>query len=58
MTKPLYAVLGLTDDATIEDIKRAYRAKAKECHPDKPENRDDEAKKKMWEAIKTALRRK
>ena len=54
MTKPLYAVLGLTDEATAEEIKRAYRSKAKECHPDKPENRDDPEKAKMWSAIKTA----
>jgi molecular chaperone DnaJ len=30
----LYAVLGLRPDATPEEIKRAYRARAREHHPD------------------------
>lgn len=29
-----YEVLGVDDDATAEEIKRAYRSMAKECHPD------------------------
>lgn len=29
-----YEVLGIDKNATDEDIKRAYRKKAKECHPD------------------------
>lgn len=29
-----YEVLGLKSDATIDDIKNAYRRMAKECHPD------------------------
>lgn len=29
-----YEVLGVDDDAPMEEIKRAYRALAKECHPD------------------------
>jgi len=28
-------VLGLKEDATLDEIKRAYRAKAKVMHPDK-----------------------
>ncbi|MCQ2191163.1 MAG: DnaJ domain-containing protein [Paludibacteraceae bacterium] len=29
-----YEVLGLKSDATIDDVKNAYRRMAKECHPD------------------------
>eukprot|EP00775_Hariotina_reticulata_P004234 gene4234-4483_t len=29
-----YEILGVDDDAPLEEIKRAYRALAKECHPD------------------------
>ena len=29
-----YEVLGIAKDASADDIKRAYRKKAKECHPD------------------------
>eukprot|EP00879_Flechtneria_rotunda_P018618 GHRR01019537.1.p1 GENE.GHRR01019537.1~~GHRR01019537.1.p1 ORF type:complete len:351 (+),score=110.29 GHRR01019537.1:388-1440(+) len=29
-----YEVLGVDDDATNDEIKKAYRALAKECHPD------------------------
>lgn len=35
MDKDLYADLGLKPDATKEDIKKAYRAAAKEHHPDR-----------------------
>ena len=30
----LYSVLGVTQTATTSEIKRAYRAIARECHPD------------------------
>lgn len=35
MPKDLYAVLGINRDASAEDVKKAYRTKSKEWHPDK-----------------------
>lgn len=34
MKRRLYAVLGLDKSATLRDIRRAYRAKARTAHPD------------------------
>lgn len=40
-----YEVLGIDKNATDEDIKRAYRNKAKECHPDlHPNDKEAEAR--------------
>ncbi|OTF83621.1 hypothetical protein BLA29_014495, partial [Euroglyphus maynei] len=33
--KNLYAILGCTEDATIDDIRRNYKKLALKCHPDK-----------------------
>lgn len=40
-----YEVLGIDKNATDEEIKRAYRKKAKECHPDlHPNDKEAEAR--------------
>jgi len=33
-TDSCYAILGLTPEATVDQITAAYRRKARECHPD------------------------
>ena len=43
-----YEVLGIDKNATEDDIKRAYRRKAKECHPDLHPN-DKEAEERFKE---------
>jgi hypothetical protein len=40
MTDDFYERLGVSRDATREDIERAYRRRAKECHPDTSDHPD------------------
>ena len=46
MTKDPYEVLGLSKGASEDEIKQAYRAKIKECHPDLHPD-DPDANQKM-----------
>lgn len=47
-----YALLGVARDATEKDIKRAFRALAKECHPDVAG--DDPAKTERFKSLRAA----
>ena len=49
MTKDLYEVLGISKDANQSEIKKAYRKKAKEYHPDK--NPDDKEAEQMFKDV-------
>jgi curved DNA-binding protein CbpA len=40
MEDDYYAILGIAEDATPKDIKKAYYAKAVIYHPDKQTNKD------------------
>lgn len=46
----LYAVLGVSPDADADAIRRAYRARALEWHPDKNPERLEEAQERFREA--------
>lgn len=46
--RELYAVLGVAENATQDEIRRAYRRRARVCHPDKGGDPDD------WERLSLA----
>ncbi|KAH8740978.1 heat shock 40 kDa protein [Cryptosporidium ryanae] len=52
MGKDYYKTLGITKDASDQDIKRAYRKLAIKYHPDKHANSKPEEKKKAEEIFK------
>ena len=62
MSKTYYETLGVTQTASFEEIKRAFRVKAKACHPDyHPDDPDASAKFKeineAYEVLKDEQKR-
>ena len=55
MSEDFYSVLGVDRDAGEEEIKRAFRKKASEYHPDVSEDPDAEAKFKRIQEAKEVL---
>lgn len=48
MDKNPYEVLGVNEDATEDEIKKAYKTKAKKCHPDIAKDDGEEFKELSW----------
>lgn len=51
MTKEYYDILGISEDASQDEIKKAYRKKAKKYHPD---SNSDEANEEKFKKINKA----
>ena len=49
--KDLYSVLGISKKATEKEIKKAYRLKAKQTHPDKNPDQDKQQSAIRFRAI-------
>ena len=49
-TKDLYSVIGISRDASEDDIKKAFRQKARQYHPDNKETGDEERFKEINQA--------
>ena len=50
-----YDLLGVSDAATPEDIKKAYLVKARQCHPDVNPGVDEKAFKQVSQAYEVTL---
>ena len=50
-----YAVLGVQEDASQDEIKQAYRKRALECHPDRADEGEEAAAKEEFLRVREAF---